>query len=164
MLLKEERELIVEYGKRLITHNLSKGTSGNISIFSREKNLMAISPSGMDYFSIKPEDVVVMDLDGNRVDGERKPPSEYHLHRIFYKKRDDVSAVVHTHSTYATTFACMNWSIPAVHYLIGFAGGKEVRCAQYATFGTEELAKNAFKTMGSGNVVLLANHGLVAVG
>lgn len=164
MLLREERELIVEYGKRLITHNLSRGTSGNISIYNKDQKLMAISPSGMDYFATKPEDVVVMDLNGNKIEGDRKPSSEYDLHRIFYRNRDDVFAVVHTHSTYATTFACMNRSIPAVHYLIGFSGGSEVKCAPYATFGTQELAENALKTMGKGYVVLLANHGLVAVG
>lgn len=162
--MRTERELIVEYGKKMITHNLTRGTGGNLSIYDSKLGLMAISPSGVDYFEMTPEDVVVMDLDGKIVEGDKKPSSEFELHCIFYKKRDDVFAVVHTHSTYATTFSCLNWDIPAVHYLIGFSGGSLVKCARYATFGTGELAENAFEAMGNRKAVLLANHGLIAVG
>ena len=80
MLLQKERELIVDYGKRLVTSNLTKGTGGNLSIYNREKQLMCISPSGIDYFKIKPEDVVVLDLDGNKIDGTKEPSSEYEMH------------------------------------------------------------------------------------
>lgn len=160
MLLMEERELIVAYGKKLITSGLTKGTGGNISICNRERNLMAISPSGLDYFLTKPEDIVVLDLEGNIVEGIRKPSSELAMHRIFYRNRTDIDAVVHAHSTYCTTIACLNWELPAVHYLVAFAG-KNVRCAEYATFGTEELAENAYKGMEDRYAVLLANHGLL---
>ncbi|TZE81037.1 L-fuculose-phosphate aldolase [Calorimonas adulescens] len=163
MLLEEERNLIVAYGKNLITHNLTTGTGGNLSIFNKKEGLMAISPSGIDYFETKPEDVVIMDLEGKIVDGTRKPSSEYEMHRIFYRKREDVGAVVHTHSTYSTVISCLRWTIPAVHYLVAFAG-KDVRCAEYATFGTREIAENAFEGMKDRNAVLLANHGLLAVG
>lgn len=161
MILKEERELIVEYGKKLITSGLTKGTGGNLSIYNREKKLMAISPSGIDYFKTKPQDVVVLNLKGEKVDGDKVPSSEYEMHKIFYENRTDINAIVHTHTIYATTIACLNWDLPAVHYMIALAG-PNVRCAEYATYGTKELAENAFKAMENRNAVLLANHGLLA--
>lgn len=160
MLLQEERELIVEYGRRLSTSNLTKGTGGNLSIFNREKQLMCISPSGIDYFKIKAEDVAVLDLEGKVVDGTKKPSSEYEMHKIFYVNRDDINAIIHTHTMYSTTIACLNWSLPPVHYMLALAG-KDVRCANYATYGTKELAENAFVAMKDRNAVLLANHGLL---
>lgn len=164
MHLIEERKLIVEYGKKLITCNLTKGTGGNISVYNREKNIIAISPSGMDYFQTTPEDVVLIDIEGNIIEACRKPSSEVKMHIIFYKNRDDVNSVVHTHSTFATTIATLNWDIPPIHYLMAFAGTK-VPCSQYATFGTEEIAENANKAMGKEfKATLLANHGLLTVG
>lgn len=161
MLLEKERELIVDYGKKLLTSGLTKGTGGNISIFNREKGLMAISPSGIDYFETLPEDVVITDLDGNVVDGKRKPSSELDMHRIFYQKREDIDAVVHTHSMFSTTLATLRWSLPASNYYIAIAGGKDVRCAEYASFGTMELAVNAFEAMEDRYACFLANHGLL---
>ncbi len=164
MLLQKERELIVEYGKKMSASGLTKGTSGNISIYNPEEKLMAISPSGVGYFETTPEDVVVMDLQGNIVDGDKKPSSEHGLHSIFYQKRPGINAVVHTHSTYCTTFACLQKPLEAVHYVIGVAGTATVPCAEYATYGTPELAENAVTACGEGKAVLLANHGLLAVG
>lgn len=161
ILLEEERCLVVEYGKKLVTSGLTKGTGGNISIYNREKKLMAISPSGLDYFITKPEDIVILDLDGNKVDGNRKPSSEYDMHRIFYEKREDINAVVHTHSVYSTVLATLRVELPASNYLIALAGGANVRCAEYATFGTPELAQNAYEAMIDRRAVLLANHGLL---
>lgn len=160
MLLREERELVVEYGKKLITEGLTKGTGGNISVFNREKGLMAINPSGLDYFKTEVEDVVIMDLEGNVVEGDRKPSSEYAMHSIFYRNREDIDAVVHTHSVYSTVLATLREPLPATNYLIALAG-KDVRCADYASFGTEELAKNAYYAMKDRYAVLLANHGLL---
>ncbi|PAB60179.1 fuculose phosphate aldolase [Anaeromicrobium sediminis] len=162
MRFEKERQLIVEYGKKLITSNLTKGTGGNISIFMRNEKLMAITPSGIDYFEMKPEDVLIMDLHGNVIDGDKRPSSEYSMHRIFYEKREDINAVVHVHSTYSTTLSCMNWELPAMHYLVAISGGKNVRCSEYATFGTEELAISAFEGMKDRYAVFLANHGLLA--
>lgn len=119
MLMQEERELIVEYGKKLSASGLCPGTSGNISIYNAEKNLMAISPSGMDYLLTQPEDIVITDLEANIADGSRKPSSEWALHTIFYKHKPEARAVVHTHSAYCTTFAVLNQPIRAVHYVIG---------------------------------------------
>ena len=161
MILLEERKEIVEYGRRLVTSKLTKGTGGNLSIFNREEGLMAISPSGIDYFDIRPEDVVVVDLDGKIIDGNKKPSSELDMHLIFYKKRKDIDAIIHTHTVFATTISCLNITLPAVHYMIALAG-PDVRCAKYATYGTKELAENAFEAMVDRKAVLLANHGLLA--
>jgi L-fuculose-phosphate aldolase len=163
MLLEQERKLIVEYGKRLITSGLTRGTCGNLSICSRTNGLAAISPSGLDYFEISPEDVPVVDLEGRVVDGMRKPSSELPFHLVFYQNRDDICAVVHTHSVHATALACLGLELPAVHYLIGFAGSS-VRCAPYATFGTDDLARHALDFMEGRRAVLLANHGVIAGG
>ena len=107
MLMQEERELVVEYGKKMSAARLSTGTSGNISIYNAEKGLVALSPSGMDYFSTTPEDVVILDLDAKVVDGKRKPSSEWALHTTFYKHKPHARAVVHTHSVYCTTLAVL---------------------------------------------------------
>lgn len=160
MILLEERQKIVEYGKKLIISGLTKGTGGNLSVFNRKENLMAISPSGIDYFKVVAEDVVILDLNGNIVDGKKKPSSEVDMHRIFYEKRKDIHAIIHTHTVFATTLSCLNIPLPPVHYLVAFAG-LDVRCAKYATFGTKELAENAFEAMADRKAVLLANHGLL---
>jgi L-fuculose-phosphate aldolase len=161
MLMQAEREQIVEYGKKLVTTGLTKGTGGNLSIYNRDKKLIAISPSGIDYFLIKPEDVVILTIDGEKVDGDKTPSSEIEMHRVLYERRTDIDAVIHTHTMYATTLACLNWDLPPVHYLVAFAG-LDVRCAKYATYGTKELAENAFEAMKDRKAVLLANHGLLA--
>lgn len=163
MLLLNERELLVEYGKKLIDKNLTKGTSGNLSIFNREKELFAITPSGVDYYKTRIEDIVIMNLNGNVVEGNKKPSSEYNLHRIFYVNREDINAIVHAHTVYSTVLSCLNMSLSAIHYMIASAG-KDVRCAEYATFGTEELAKNAYDAMRDRKAVLLANHGVLTAG
>lgn len=164
MLMKNEREEIVRHGKLLITQGLTKGTGGNLSICNREEGLMALSLSGIDYFVMQPEDVVLLDIQtGKIVDGDRVPSSECDMHRIFYKYRTDINALVHAHSAYATTIACLNEPLPAVDYLVALAG-PDVRCAKYATYGTVELARNVFEAMKDRNAVLLANHGLMAGG
>ena len=102
MLLQEEREKIVEYGQEMLKRGLTAGTFGNLSIYNEKENLFAISPSGMDYFKTDASDVVVMTLDGEKADGDRKPSSEVDMHRIFYQKRPGIKSVVHTHPRYAT--------------------------------------------------------------
>lgn len=162
MLMKDEREAIVEYSIKLIEHELTKGTGGNISIFDRQQKILAISPSGLDYYKTNPEDVVIMDLEGNVIEGKRKPSSEYNLHRIFYERRENCNSVVHCHSMFSGVLSCLHWPIPASHYMIALAG-KDVRCAKYASFGTQELAENAYEAMQGRNAVLLGNHGLLAI-
>ena len=163
MILSSERKAIVTFGSKMLRAGLTTGSGGNLSCFNREKNLIAITPSGIEYPEMEPHDILVIDPDGNIVDGVHKPSSETGFHLALYRKRPDVCSVVHTHSTYATTFACLNREIPAVHYLVGFAG-KKVPLAPYATFGTKELALAVTGAIENYNAVLLANHGLVAVG
>lgn len=163
MLLQKEREDVVKYCQMLITHGLTKGTGGNISILNREEGLFAISPSGIDYFETEPEDIVVMNLKGEIVDSNRKSSSEHELHRIFYTDRDDIDAVVHTHSVYSTVLATLREGLPASSYLVAFSG-YDVRCAEYASYGSMELAKNTFEAMKERNAAFMANHGLIAGG
>jgi len=163
MRLQPQREAIVRFGRKLITSQLTTGAGGNLSVCDRAAGLIAISPSGIDYFDLQAEDVVVVDGDGYVVEGRCKPSSELDFHLALYRSRPEIAAVVHTHSVYATTMACLGWEIPAVHYLVGFSGHK-VPLAPYATFGTPQLAEHVVRGIGSFNAVLLANHGLVSVG
>jgi L-fuculose-phosphate aldolase len=163
MKLEEERNLIVAYGKKLIAAQLTTGSGGNLSIFNRKENLIAIKPSGMDYLLMQPEDVVVLTPDGSIVEGSRQPSSETKFHLALLNRRSDINAVVHTHQVYATTIACMNWELPAVHYLVGFSGNK-VPLAKYATYGSQELSDNILDAIGNYNACLMANHGIVTVG
>lgn len=164
-MLEKEKELVVAYGKKLITSGLTAGTGGNISIFNPEKQLMAISPSGIDYFETTPEDVVIMDLEGNVVEGDKKPSSEWSMHMIYYQKRgEEIRAVVHSHSTFSTVLAICGMDLPATDYQVAIAGGNNVRCAEYATFGTKELAEASFEAMKDRYACFLANHGLLACG
>lgn len=162
-MMEYEKEQVIRYGKKLIDRRLTTGSGGNISVCNREKNLVAISPSGLDYYETTPEDIVILDIDGNLVEGKNRPSSEAGMHLAFYKNRADISGIVHTHSKFATAIACMGWELPAVHYLIGMAGHR-VKCTGYATYGSDELAKKALETIGDSNAVLLANHGLIALG
>jgi len=163
MLLEKERSEIVRFGRKMLAARLTSGTGGNLSIFDRDAGLVAISPSGIEYEDMAPADVPVVDFAGVAVAGARKPSSELGFHLALYQQRPDIRAVVHTHSVYATTMACLHWEIPAVHYLVAFSGRK-VPLAPYATFGSEELAARVAETIGDYNAVLLANHGLVTVG
>jgi len=164
MVLEEERQAVVDHGMRMVRAGLTTGTGGNLSCSDRVRGLMAISPSGVPYDALNPRDVVVVNLDGNLVEGDLKPSSEIGFHLALYRQRADIGGIVHTHSVYATTLACLHREIPPIHYLIGFAGPK-VPVAPYGTFGTDALAHNVRQTMGADHhAVLLANHGLVAVG
>jgi len=163
MELENEREAIVRFGLKMVESGLTTGTGGNLSIIDRSSGTVAVSPSGIEYAALQPHDVVFTDMQGNVVDGDATPSSELGFHLSLYHRRKDVQAVVHTHSPYAVTMACLGWEIPAVHYLVGFAG-KKVPLAPYATFGTPELAEIVAEHIGDYNALLLANHGLVAVG
>lgn len=164
MLLEKQRLEVIEYGKKLVNERLTKGTGGNLSVCDRESGLMAITPSGIDYFEIKPEQIVLINVEtGEIVDGDSVPSSECDMHRIMYKYRNDLDAIIHTHTTFAATISCLNQTLPAVHYLVAFAG-IDVKCAPYATYGTVALAKNAFEAMKNRKACLLSNHGLLAGG
>lgn len=164
MLLQKEREMIVAYGKRMLSAGLTRGTGGNLSIYDRNLELMAITPSGIPYEEIEAEDIMIMKLDGTIVEGNKTPSSEHAMHEIVYRTREDVGAILHVHSTFAVTLACLNEDLPAVDYMVAYSRGRSVKCAPYASFGTTDLAVNALKTMGDQNAVLLANHGMNVVG
>ena len=164
MLLQKEREMIVAYGKRMLSAGLTRGTGGNLSIYDRNLELMAITPSGIPYEEIEVEDIMIMKLDGTIVEGNKTPSSEHAMHEIVYRTREDVGAMLHVHSTFAVTLACLNEDLPAVDYLVAYSRGRSVKCVPYASFGTPDLAVNALKTMGNQNAVLLANHGMNVVG
>ncbi|HEL1812415.1 TPA: L-fuculose-phosphate aldolase [Streptococcus suis] len=159
--MEKERKELIKYGKKLVTEGLTKGTGGNLSVFNREKGLMAITPSGIDFFEIKEEDIVIMDLEGQVVEGEKLPSSEWYMHLIQYQQREDIDVVIHAHTTYGTVLAVLREPLPASHYMIAVAG-KDVRVAEYATYGTKELAENAAEAMKDRRAVFLANHGILA--
>jgi len=163
MKLLAERKNIIKYLQKMQNEGLTDGTSGNISLFNRELNLIAISPSGLDYQSLIPEDIPVLRTDGTQVDSKRLPSSEFHFHLALYNKRNDINSIVHTHSDYASTIACLGIELPPVHYMIGFSGSK-VPLAPYRTFGTKELSKSIIENIDNFNAILLENHGLIALG
>ncbi len=161
MLMEQARHDLVEFGKRLVTSNLTKGTGGNLSVFDREKGTVAITPSGIDFFEIRPEDIVIIDLDGKTIEGVKTPSSEWEMHLMPYRNRTDIDAVIHAHTTFATVLAVLRQDLPPSHYMVAVAG-PNVRCAPYATYGSHELAVNADKYMKDRRAVILANHGILA--
>jgi L-fuculose-phosphate aldolase len=158
------REQIAELGRALETAGLLGLTAGNIS--ARVGEIVAITPSGIPYPDIEAADVVLCNLsDGGVVDGRRRPSSELSLHRAIYRAQPATGAIVHTHSTYATTFAVLHEPIPAIHYAIARLKTASVPVVEYATYGTEELATLAFAALADGGqAALLANHGAVTLG
>ena len=156
------REAVVAACRDLARRGLTHGTSGNISV-RRDEQGFFVSPTGMAYDVLEPDDVPLMDLDG-RWFGRRRPSSEWRFHRDIFKSRDDVRAVVHTHSQNATALACTARGIPAFHYMVAVAGGHDIRCAPYYTFGTQELSEAALAALDGRRACLLANHGVIAVG
>ena len=159
-----ERRQIVSFLRRLLAARLTTGSGGNISIRIAGTDTFAISPTGIGYERMRAKDVVVVDTAGAIIAGKRQPSSEWRMHAAVYARRPDTAAIVHTHSVFASTFACLREEIPPVHYLVGFAGHK-VPLAPYAIFGSEELARAAADTLGTEyHAVLLATHGLLAVG
>ena len=152
---------IIATCREMDRRGINQGTSGNIGVRWREG--MLITPSGLGYDSMAAEDIIFMAMDGTPT-GPHNPSSEWRFHRDILRKRADVNAVVHAHPTYCTAIAITGAEIPAVHYMIAAAGGPTVRCAPYATYGTEELSKNALKALKGRQCCLLANHGSIACG
>jgi L-fuculose-phosphate aldolase len=164
MRLEKERKEIVTFGRKLLTSGLTAGTGGNLSVANRRKNLIAVTPSGVDYLEMSPEDVVLVGMEGGLIETSKyKPSSELLFHLALYRRRQDIQAVVHTHSVYATTLASLGWEIPPFHYLVAYSG-KKVPLASYATFGSEQLARNVAEAIGDNNAVLMESHGVVTVG
>ncbi len=159
---EKTKELVARVAKKMLEENLVVETWGNVSARSEED--MVITPSGLDYKRLNFTDMIVMDLHGNVKEGKWKPSSEHPLHRLIYKQRKDVNAVMHTHSIYATTFAVARKEILTVVEDFSQVAGGSVKVADYAMPGSEELAVNCVNALEDRPAVLLANHGLVAVG
>jgi L-fuculose-phosphate aldolase len=155
------REEMVAYGLKLTPSGLSQGTSGNLS--SRFEAGFLVTPSGMPYGEITPEDVVFVDMDGH-YDHPRRPSSEWRFHRDIYAARPDVGAVVHAHPPYSTGLAICRRAIPAIHYMIAVSGGDSIRCSDYYTYGTQELSDAVVRALDGRMACLMANHGMIATG
>ncbi len=155
------REAMIATARRMNASGLNQGTSGNLS--QRVEDGFLVTPTGMDYEAMVPEDLVLMRFDGSH-EGRRKPSSEWRFHRDILAARPEVGAVLHAHSMFCTTLACLRRGIPSFHYMVAMAGGVDVRCAPYATFGTEELSRHAVAALEGRKACLLANHGMLALG
>ncbi len=140
---------------------INRGTSGNLSV--RIAGGLLITPSGVPYDSLRPGKIVAMQIDGSHT-GAWEPSSEWRLHRDIYRARENAGAVVHAHPGFATALACLRRGIPAFHYMIAVAGGSDIRCAPYATFGTQALSDGALQALDGRTACLLANHGMVCLG
>lgn len=163
MLYEKERMLMVEKGKKMLASGLTEGTGGNVSICVKPKEAFLISPSGMEYDTIAPEDMVLLGWNGDVLEGSRTPSSEWELHRGAYDVRPEARGVVHTHSPYATAYSCLGKDLPPIHYLIGYAG-TSVPWTPYALFGSSELVRSAVPALKRSRGILLGNHGVLAVG
>jgi L-fuculose-phosphate aldolase len=157
----ELRHEMVRITKKLDQLGLNRGTSGNLS--ARYHDGMLITPSGMGAEGLSEDDIVFVQMDGSSR-GRWQPSSEWLFHRDILAQRPDVGAVVHTHSLAATALACLRRDIPPFHYMIALVGGDTIRCAHYATFGTQQLSDNALAALQDRKACLLANHGMIATG
>jgi L-fuculose-phosphate aldolase len=153
---------LVQTARRMSELGLTPGMSGNVS--ARTSSGFLVTPSGMPYAELAPDDLVELRMDGSPRPGQRAPSTEWRLHLDIYAARPDAHAIVHTHSLYCTTVACLRRPIPALHYMVVLAGGDEIPCADYATFGSPELAAEVVRALGGGLACLMANHGMVALG
>jgi L-fuculose-phosphate aldolase len=157
----EKRQSIIDACLRMSALGINQGTSGNISL--RHDSGMLITPTSVPYETMRPEQIVFMGLDGS-FDPAHRPSSEWRFHLDILKARPEINAVVHAHPTYATTLAIMGLEIPPIHYMVAVAGGDTIRCAPYATFGTEELSRHAVSALQDRLACLLAHHGMIAIG
>jgi L-fuculose-phosphate aldolase len=159
------REEVARVAKQLIDSGLVTGTSGNVSASTPEGDVL-MTPSGIDYGELEPDDVVLVGVAGEALEGSLQPSTETPMHTGIYRARPEVGAVVHTHSVFATTLACLGWTIPPVHYMLTtLSEDGEIPLAPYTTYGTEQLADYAAEALGeSRNACLLQNHGTITVG
>lgn len=164
MLLREQREQVIAIANKALNSGLIMLTMGNFSLLDRQTGYVCITPSGMDYSLIKAEDIVVLDIEGNRVDGSKKPSIESGLHCLAYQNRPDVLGVCHTHSSFATAWASVEKEFPLVLAELAAETGKHLLTAPFYPMGTYELAEATIRTLGQQNAVLMSNHGQLTVG
>ena len=155
------RAELLAIAQQLAALGLNKGTSGNVSV--RHEDGFLITPSGMDVAEMQTSSMVMMSMDGTP-QSAGTPSSEWRFHRDIYQAKPHVGSVVHTHSMFATTLACLQKDIPAFHYMIAMAGGDSIPCAPYALFGTQALSDGAIAALKDRKACLLANHGMIAIG
>lgn len=155
------RRRLVDVSRQLVASGLNRGTSGNAGV--RLGDGLLVTPSGVPADELSPEDMVALDFSG-QVHGNGRPSSEWRLHRDVLAARPDVHAVIHTHAPFATSLACLGQDVPPFHYMIAVAGGRTIRCAAYALFGTQALSDQAVLALQARKACLLANHGMVALG
>ena len=158
--MRQLKRDIIKYAKKLNINSLSALRSGNISI--RYKNGFLITPSGVKYSSLQVKDIVFVGLDGKFKKNKNKPSSEWKFHQDIYINKKNANAIVHAHSTNATAISVHKKGIPAFHYMVALAGGNNIKCAKYATFGTRNLSKNILKALNGRKACLIANHGQIA--
>jgi len=159
------RSAIVATALAMNALGINRGKSGNVSARGVSDGFdgFLVTPTGLPYDATAPEDIVPMTLDG-QARGARLPSSEWRFHRDIYRSRADANAVVHTHAPFATTLACHSRGIPAFHYMVAVAGGRDIRCAPYATFGTQALSDHVVAALDGRRACLLAHHGMIAIG
>lgn len=157
---KELREQLIETAVAMNASGINRGTSGNLSV--RVDGGFLITPSGMNCAELAPEDIVAMNLKGEW-GGSIQPSSEWRFHRDIYRHRADARAILHAHPVFCATLACLGRPIPAFHYMVAVAGGRDIRCAAYATFGTQELSDHVLSALTGRKACLMANHGLVCL-
>jgi L-fuculose-phosphate aldolase len=164
--VSKTRADVIRYSKKLNITNLSALRSGNISVRTKEKGVdgFYITPSGMKYSSLKTRDIVFVSLKGVFDKKKGKPSSEWRFHQDIYVNKKEAKAIVHAHSTCATAVSTHQKSIPAFHYMVAVAGGEDLKCAKYATFGTKQLSINIIKALKNRSACLIANHGQVVFG
>lgn len=155
------RAAITATARAMNALRINRGKSGNVS--ARIDGGFLVTPSGLPYADTAAEDIVAVSADGV-ASGRREPSTEWRFHRDVYAARPEVMAIVHAHSPFATTLACLDRGIPAFHYMIAVAGGADIRCAPYATFGTQELSDHVLLALEGRTACLLAHHGMIAVG
>ena len=167
----KERQEVIEYSIKLNTTNLSPLRSGNISVRAIENDLEGfyITPSGKKYETLKPEDVVFLSLSEEKdfiswFNSGKNPSSEWRFHQDIYKNKRTAHAIVHAHSLHATAVSAFGKAIPAFHYMIALAGGDDIKCAEYGTFGTKELSQNIIKALEKRKACLMSNHGQITFG
>ena len=156
------RDELVGTAKQMSALGLTPGMSGNVSV--RFGDAMYVTPSGMPYPTIVADDIVKIEPDGAVRPGQRAPTTEWRLHKDILGARQDIEAIVHTHSLFCTTISTLRRPIPAIHYMVVLAGSDDIPCAEYATFGSKELALNAITALHGADACLLANHGMIALG
>ena len=163
--MSELRQKLIDAACRTLSNGLNKGIAGNLSVRAEEDGAagLLITPTGIPYAALTPADIVFIRHDGS-ASGKRRPSSEWRFHRDVYVARSEAGAIVHAHSPFATSLACLRRDIPAFHYMIARFGGATLRCARYATFGTQELSDAALAALAQRNACLLANHGMLVFG